>query len=219
MGSGIITKEQALDFIAALQKESPESAAALFQPVEKALTAYYTGGAVLEQAVKYCINQLILDTNQRRTVYEHQDVLPKLPTNYPAGYADIRDLFTGGGCLAELATIKADDFVSAFTYETTGTGSGRPAVSTAKSNTYLTKWAADLSGARAEELAAIEAISSFCEGGSYNAGLAQYFEDHGGIVEAPKTAEIADRVYISGGFKDIIETFGLDIHIPTSVRD
>ena len=80
-------------------------------------------------------------------------------------------------------------------------------------------WAAALNEARAGEIAALEAISSFCEGGSYNAGLAQYFEDPGKVVEAPKPAEIADRVYISGGFKDIIETFGLDVHIPTSVRD
>ena len=219
MGSGIITKEQALNFLAALKEKSPESAAGLFEPVEAALTAYYTGGTALEQAVKYCINQLILDTNQRRTVYEHQDVLPKLPTNYPAGYADAREIFTGGDCLTELSTIKADDFVSHFVYEPTGAGSGQTAASTPQRNVYLMIWAAALNEARAGEIAALEAISSFCEGGSYNAGLAQYFEDPGKVVEAPKPAEIADRVYISGGFKDIIETFGLDVHIPTSVRD
>lgn len=211
----MITRENIVAKINELQSvyTGQGSVDTLFTPVTETVAAYFTQDkAALTHDIQYTINQLILDLTNRHTVYEHQELLPTLPTNYPAGYDDVRDVFTANGVLEEILSIDAAAFNNAYTYNSTGTQQ------TPISNHYLTTWQKNIAAARSSELSALSAIASFCESGSYNAGLAMFFESLGRIVSAMSSAEIAKRIYISGGYKEIIERFGLDVHIASAVK-
>ena len=63
----------------------------------------------------------------------------------------------------------------------------------------------------------MKAVSSFCETGSYNTGLAVLFEDLGEVTSSMSRDDLMDRVYISGGFQELIETFGVGIYVPSKI--
>lgn len=190
------------------------SVLALFTPVSTAVTTYFTQGkAKLTHDIQYTICQLMLDIQNRKTVYEHQNLMPSAPTNYPAGYEDVRTIFTAGGALESIMNITPETFNKGYTY-TAGTEKTAAPIS----NSYLNEWKADIETARDKELAGLTAISSFCESGSYNSGLASYFESLGKVVSSIGKDEMAERIFKTGGYKEIIQRFGLDVHIPTSVR-
>lgn len=74
------------------------SVLALFTPVSTSVTTYFTQGkAKLTHDIQYTICQLMLDIQNRKTVYEHQNLMPSAPTNYPTGYEDVRTIFTAEG--------------------------------------------------------------------------------------------------------------------------
>nr|DAI35754.1 MAG TPA: hypothetical protein [Caudoviricetes sp.] len=187
---------------------------ALFSPVRAAVTGYFKpGDEKLTASVQYTIHQLALDIMNRETVYEHQELLPSPSMNFPLGYTIVRELFTGGGALTEIYCISGREFNRGY-QELDPTGLLPP-----KSNTYLTKWEELLSTARAGELSALGAVASFCESGSYNAGLSMLFENLGGIVASIGKEELAKEIYLDCGYLDVIRTFGLDVHIPTCIKE
>lgn len=130
--------------------------------------------------------------------------------NFPIGYEDVRVLFEAGGVWKEIEAMQDGTFVKAFKYEAPETGSEEVAV-----NPFLEDWTARIEAARAEIVPGLQAIIDFCENGATNNGLAVYFEEHGQLVSAPTRRETAKRVYIIGGYMEIIQTYGLDVHIPS----
>lgn len=190
------------------------SVAELFAPVRVAVVEYYMPrDEKLTASVQYTIHQLALDIMNRETVYEHQELLPSPSMNFPLGYTIVRELFTGGGALTEIYSIGGREFNRGY-QELDPTGLLPP-----KSNAYLTKWEELLSTARAGELSALGAVASFCESGSYNAGLSMLFENLGGIVASIGKEELAKEIYLDCGYLDVIRTFGLDVHIPTCIKE
>ena len=188
----------------------------LFLPATEATEAYFIqGSAELAHAIQYTIHQLILDLVNRKTVYENQSRLPAFSTDYPVGYDDVRKVFTAGGTFMEIFGMDAATFDAGYTYASASAKKTEPPTG----NSYLMKWQTAISAARKQELAALSAIATFCEGGGYNAGLAMYFEQLGKVLSSPSTDEIAARIYDTGGYKEIIERFGLDIHIPSSLAN
>ena len=187
---------------------------ALFAPVRAAVTDYFKPhDEKLTAAVQYTLHQLALDLMNRTTVYEHQALLPPHPTNDPPGYAGVMELFTGGGAVPEMCGIRVEEFNKGY-QEIDPAGLLPP-----KSNTYLTKWAQLLRTARTGELSALSAIASFCESGNYNAGLVMLFEHLGDIVKSIDKEALAKKIYQDCGYLDVIQTFGLNVHIPTCIRE
>lgn len=187
---------------------------ALFAPVRAAVVAYFKpGDEKLTAAVQYALHQLALDFTNRETVYEHSNLLPPHPTNNPLGYTGVTELFTGGGALSEAGEITVEEFNRGY-QEIDPAGLLPP-----KSNTYLTKWAELLSTARTGELSALSAIASFCESGSYNIGLSMMFENLGSVISSVGKDEMAKGIYQDCGYLDVIRTFGLNVHIPTCIKE
>lgn len=188
--------------------------AELFTPVREAVAEYFKqGDEKLTAAVQYTLHQVALDFTNRETIYEHSDLLPPFPTNYPLGYAFVRGLFTGGGAVPEMCSISVEEFNKGY-QEIDPAGLLPP-----KSNTHLTKWAELLGTARAGELSALSAIASFCESGSYNIGLAVMFENLGSVISSIGKDEMAKEIYQDCGYLDVIQTFGLNVHIPTCIKE
>ena len=185
---------------------------ALFAPVRAAVTDYFKPhDEKLTAAVQYTLHQLALDLMNRATVYEHQALLPPPPTNFPLGYAIVTALFTGGGAVPEMCGISVEEFKKGY-QDISG-------LLPPKSNTYLTKWEKLLSTARAGELSALSAIASFCESGSYNIGLSMMFENLGSVISSVGKDEMAKEIYQDCGYLDVIQTFGLNVHIPTCIKE
>lgn len=185
---------------------------ALFAPVRAAVVAYFKpGDEKLTVAVQYTLHQLALDFTNRETVYEHSNLLPPFPTNYPLGYAFVTELFTGGGAVPEMCGISVEEFKKGY-QDISG-------LLPPKSNTYLTKWAELLSTAHTGELSALSAIASFCESGSYNIGLSMMFENLGSVISSVGKDEMAKEIYQDCGYLDVIRTFGLNVHIPTCIKE
>lgn len=209
-------KSDILSKLAALKEFSTANGdgmghAALFADLEAAIETYFVADNELQKKTMYTVHQLAMDIMTRRTIYERQELLAPMPSNYPGGYNDIRESFTSGGAFTEIKTCIEAEFLAAFIYEVTAPGE----LKIAKSNLFLDKWTAAVSRARASEKAALQAVSDFCEVGSFNAGLQVLFETLGGIVESINKDDLAKEIYDTRGYKELINIFGMDIHIPT----
>ena len=190
------------------------SVTTLFAPVRAAVAEYFKqGDEKLTATIQYTLHQFALDFTNRETVYEHSNLLPPFPTNYPLGYAFVTGLFTGGGAVPEICSISVEEFNKGY-QEIDPAGLLPP-----KSNAYLTKWSELLGTARVGELSALSAIASFCESGSYNMGLSMMFENLGSVISSVGKDEMAKEIYRDCGYLDVIQTFGLNVHIPTCIKE
>ena len=143
------------------------SVLALFTPVSASVTTYFTQGkAKLTHDIQYTICQLMLDIQNRKTVYELQNLLPSAPANYPAGYEDVRTIFTAGGALESIMNITPETFNKGYTY-TAGTEKTAALIL----NSYLNEWKADIETARDKELAGLTAFPHSANLGATTAGL------------------------------------------------
>ena len=82
----------------------------------------------------------------------------------------------------------------------------------------LLDWTERLKEATAERLANLEAINAFCENDATNNGIAVYFEQPV-LMSQPDRRKIAKKVYIDGGYLEIIKAFGFGTHIPSYLKD
>ena len=217
------TKEEIVELIERIKEESPEEAMEAFAPLDDAVAAYFVKMADLEESVGDCTFQVALNYEYRNTVFVHQEYMPSFSTNYPKGYEDVRDLFDGGGAWQEIEEIDIETFVDAFVFpaaegEASESDTGGEGEEETVKNPYIDDWAARIEASREAIVPRLKAISAFCESDATNNGLAVYFEKHGGIESAPKRRETADRVYVTGGYKEVIEAYGLNVHIQSYLR-
>lgn len=214
-------KENILKEIARLRAASPAEGQEAFAPILEAVEGFFTPDTELEQEVGACAFQVAFNYEYRNTIYKNQENMPTFSEDFPPGYEDVRELFAGGGVWEEIAAMPEDVFAAAFILpaaggnvsdsDTSGTG--------AATNPYLDDWAARIAAERAAVVTGLKAINDFCEAAATNNGLAVYFEEHGGIVSAPTRRETAKRVYIAGGYLEVIQTYGLTVHIPSYVDE
>lgn len=226
------TKEEIMEAVGRLKEASPEEGMEVFAPLEEAVTAYYTASGELGQTVGECAFQVALNQEYRNTIFAHQERMPTFSSNFPKGYKDVRDLFDGGGTWQEIEEIDEQTFVDAFEFPAgaeEGDGAGGASESDTGSdgeggeeekvrNPYIEDWTARVEASREAIVPGLKAIIAFCESGATKMGMAVYFEEHGEIESAPKRRETADRIYITGGYKEVIEVYGLDVFIPSYLR-
>ncbi len=199
-----------LDKLAYLKAESHQDSDELFLPIENAIANYFQYDGMLEYEVLYCIHQMANDLINRATAYEKSTYAPKYPQDFPQGYEDITDIFVGGGAFLAIKTITLTEFLQGF-------DSLLPEVSPTE-NSFLLAWEKQINSARGLEISAIKAVSSFCDSAGLSSGLNLRFEDLGAVEVNITQKTLVERIYITGGFKELVEAMKLDVHIPVSVR-
>ena len=219
-------KSDILARIAALESlsPSPSLSAEEFSAVRAAVEDFYTAPAGMADLVAETIHHVGMDRYYRETVYENQNLVPPFPPVASlAGYDDVRTLFDGNGVFAAMMDIADATFQEAFTMvapEGGGeSGSDAEGGTPTLTNPYLVEWAAAIPAAKASALSKLQVLSDACGNGTLNYGIAQMFEQLGQLVRMPEREEIAEKVYISGGFKELIQAYALDVLIPSYVED
>lgn len=170
--------------------------------------------ATLSENVTDLIPKLYNDLILRDTTYEHPIGKPP-STNYPEGYNDISSIFDGDGVFSEIMDMDAESFLQGFPVEeSTDPTTGETSVAV-QQNMCVTVWTIALVGAMSEDMAKMDAITKFCEQCAFGQELITIFEDRGKSTRTKDGQSLAREIYIEKGIKDVIETFGLDVHIPT----
>lgn len=180
-----------------------------------AITQYFNSiSPELSDNVRDLILKLYNDLMLRDTEYTNPIGKP-LPEDYPEGYEDLTTLFDGAGALSEIMSISPATFLAGFPVETTtdeATGTSSTVVLT---NPIIAEWTAALSTAHNAEIKGIEAIMTFCERGAFGQDLIGMFEDRGEMSRWKSKEDLAEEIYIGMKVKEVIETFNLDVHVPT----
>lgn len=184
----------------------------LFTPVETAVQEYFAAGTNLAGPLRDVVKYMYNDIARRTTVYE-TDWQDNLPTDYPAGYNDVRSCFYD---FAELMTVDNATFFAAFIYETpTAPEGGGTTEPVPVSNDYLTDWEADITSATTVDVNEVAALAEWCKNSEGNCDLIDLLEERGKVLEQKSREEIATDIYISRGVLEIIQTRGIDVYIPT----
>ena len=214
------TKAEILQDVSRLKAASPSEGRKCFAELEEIIAEYFAPQDNMERIVGECAYQLAYNYEYRNTVYANQEVMGKFSEDYPRGYEDVRDVFDGGGVWEELAAMPEDKFAAAFkpvTGSVSESDTGGATAATTMTNPYLEDWTVRAYESWMAILSELGAIINFCEEDATNNGLAVYFEEHGGIISAPTRKEIAERVFVTGGYAEVICAYGLNIHIPTYI--
>lgn len=217
----MITKNQILEKITELKNycitngESTGDYAGFISVLTEPINNYYSHppDGLLDK-MNYLIPQIFNDLMYRSTTYENPIGKP-LSTDYPQGYADLAALFDGGGAFTEIMNMDAETFLNGFPVETVTDGTTGTSSTVVKTNPIIAAWTAEINAAHSAELDKIQAIISFCERGSYNQGLISMFEDRGTMTRTKSNRDLAHEIYIDKKYKDVIQSFNLDVHIPT----
>ena len=215
-------KSEILARLAELEEVSPEGTEDLFSALRNAIESYFTGGSELSEEMKETIHHVAMDFWDRKTKFEHQELVPPFPSSgFPRGYDDVTVIFDGGGTWEEMFTTDLDTFPSTFVQEVPEEGGGDGGEGGGElvwKNPIMEDWTARVIASKANAVSAVKALGDFCGNGSLNYGIAQIFEELGNRTEMPDKQETADRVYISGGFKAVIDEFGLDVLVPSYLK-
>ena len=188
----------------------------LFTPLETAVTAYFNASGNLAAPLRDVVKYMYNDIARRTTVYE-TDWPDNLPTDYPAGYNDVR------GCIydfTELMTVDNATFFAAFVYETpTAPADGGAAEPVPVSNDYLTDWEADITAATTADINEVAALAEWCKNSEGNCDLIDLLEDRGKVLSQKSREEIAADIYIDRGVLEIIQVRGVDVYVPTYLAE
>lgn len=186
-----------------------------------AITQYFNStSAELEENVRDLIFKLYNDIMMRDTTYERPVGKP-LPTNFPKGYDDLTKLFDGAGAFDAILSISPDTFLNGFPVEvaTDTEVASEDGDSTetiiVKTNPIIAEWTTAISTAHNAEINGIQAIMNFCERCAFGQALIALFEDRGKMTQTKDKQALAKEIYIDMKVKEVIETFNLDVHIPT----
>ncbi len=167
----------------------------------------------LADNVRDLIFKLYNDLMMRDTTYERPIGKP-FPTNYPKGYNDLTALFDGAGALSAIMNISPAAFLNGFPFETITDAEGGSST-VLLPNPIIAEWTTALSTAHDAEIKGIEAIMVFCERSGFGQDLIGMFEDRGKMTRTKSKEDLAEEIYIGMKVKEVIETFNLDVHVPT----
>lgn len=160
------------------------------------------------------IPKLYNDLKLRDTTYERPVGKP-LSTNYPKGYNDLTALFDGGGAFSEIMSISPATFLAGFPVETTTDETTGTSSTVVLTNPVIAEWQSKVNNAHNAEIKGIEAIMVFCERTAFGQVLIGMFEDRGKMSYTKSKEDLAKEIYVGMGVKEVIETFNLDVHVPT----
>ena len=205
------TEDQIIQKIAELKAYSMVQNAAtgaLFAPLEEAIAAYYASvrsdiSAACEDVVKYMYNDIV----RRTTIYEHF-FDAALPTDFPAGYADLGDCFTDAGIILSTAN---NVFYAAFVYAPDPVTS----ISGPVSNSYINIWASLFTEAKTKDKARLDNLAEWCKNSGGSSDVIDLLEDKGEEISSKNREEIAAIIYLDKNLLEIINTLGLTTYIPS----
>lgn len=166
----------------------------------------------LKEAVRTLITHLYSDLLNRDMKFSNP-IGPEIPTNYPPGYHDLTSIFDGNGVFSEILNMNAETFMQGFPVETDETGG-----TTIVANPIIAVWTEKLNAAHGAEVSKIETINAWIEDYSFGRELISLFEDRGKVTMTKGKTDFARNIYIDMKVKDVIETFGLDVWVPTYFR-
>lgn len=213
------TKAEIMSRINELQAVSPSGAGDLFAELRESVESFFTSSAGMSDLVAEVIHHLSMDIFERKTKYEHQELVPPFPSdNFPRGYNDVTELFNGGGVWDEIFAVDLRTFPDTFIEEAGGGGDEGGSGESVLKNPIMEDWISRLPASKSTAIASLQTLGDFCSGCGLNYGIAQLFEDLGNRTGSPERVELADRVFITGGFKEIIEAYGLTTLIPSYLR-
>lgn len=218
----MITKTEVLNKISSLSQYCVANGyeggnyAGFISVLSTAVEQYFSSySPELVNSVNVLIPNLYSDLYLRDTSYERPMGGP-LPTNYPKGYSDLTELFDGAGVFTEILNISPATFLAGFPVQTTPAGEeGGSSTTEVLINPIIPVWATLLESAHQEEIVGIEAISAFCIKSAMCHSLIALFEDRGKATRTKQTPDFAYDIYIGMKVKEVIQTFNLNIHIPT----
>ncbi len=217
----LYSKREVLDKVAVLESCSVEQdgqTAPFFAALKTAVEGYYNAlpsrlTRPVRDVVKYIFNDISRRTTKHRNEYGDDDY----PTDFPKGYDDVR------ACLYDFAPIVNADgaaVYAAFVYETPAAGAGAaPPAPVPEENPVLDGWTAAVTAAAQKDADAVSALAVWCRDGEGNADIIDLFEDRGATTEQKSTAEMAAEIYEKRGIREIIEMFGLRVHIPACLKE
>lgn len=211
-------KTDVTDKIAELKAYSIEQDArtgSLFTLTETAVQAYFNAVAGAASSLRDVVKYMYNDIFRRTTVYENEFPL-SLPTNYPAGYNDIRTCFYD---FSPLVTIDNATFYAGFVFQSQSTGEGSGgSVVVPVSNSYLDTWTAAINSAATSNPAAVTTLAEWCKNSEGDCDLVDLLEDRGIIVEQKSREEITKIIYNTRGLLEVIQTLGINVYIPTLLQ-
>lgn len=190
----------------------------LFSPIESAVQAYFNAVAGTAGSFRDVIKYMYNDIFRRTTVYENEFPL-NLPTNYPAGYSDLRACFYD---FATLMEIDNETFYNGFIFESQSTGTGGTGGSTVivpVRNTYLDTWTTAITNATTLNPASVAAMAEWCKNSEGDCDLVDLLEDRGIILEQKSREEITQIIYIERGLLEVVQTLGISVYIPTLLQN
>lgn len=181
------------------------------------IDSYFGGSSPeLKEAVRTLITHLYGDLLLRDQSFE-KPVGPAIPTNYPPGYSDLTSLFDGNGVLTEILNMDAEEFMQGFPVETVMDETGGSSI-IVLTNPIIAVWTEKLNSAHSAEVSKIQNINAWIEEYSFGRELISLFEDRGKVTMTKGKTDFAKNIYIDMKVKEVIETFGLDVWIPTYLR-
>lgn len=215
----MITKDQVLKRIEELTAYCEANGydggdyASFISVLNPAIEQYFAStSAELKNSVRDLIPKLYNDLMLRDTTYERPVGKP-LPTDYPKGYMDLTVIFDGGGAFSEIMAISPATFLDGFPVETASDEGGSSII--VLQNPIIEEWQSKVNNAHNTEIKGIETVMEFCERGGFGQALIYLFEDMGKMTKTKGKQDLAREIYVDMGVKEVIETFNLDVHVPT----
>ena len=190
----------------------------LMAPLETAVSEYFsTPNPSMPKALKDCVFYLFCDMFRRDFVREKKFGRP-YPTDFPETYSDVRKCFY----TFPIMSVTPQDFYKAWVIGIPEGGDGEsgggvPPQSQPISNPHIDAEIEGLSTAPADDLTAVNSLSSWCQDASMDSDMVSLLEDEGAILQSPNRQEIAKSIYLEKGMLDIIETRGFEVYIPSYV--
>lgn len=218
----MLQKAEILARISHLEEISPVEAGDLFSPLRAAVEAFFAPDSTMNHDVSYTIERVGMDYINRNIVFEHKERLPSFNMSFPQGYHKIGDIFDAKGAFVEIMNIEDDPFVDAF-YEEAAEGEagegeeggGDPVLL----HDGIASWVERIESGKSDALAKMKTLADFCESGSSGFTLANFFEDLGQPTHVPDNKEAARKVYREIGWQEIIDTFGLNVFVPSYLKE
>lgn len=209
----IMTKINELIAYCEANGEPTGTYAAFISVLNSPINNYFnTTSDELSDNVRDLIPKIYNDKLLRCTTYERPIGKP-LPTDYPKGYMDLTVIFDGGGAFSEIMAISPATFLDGFPVETASDEGGSSII--VLQNPIIEEWQSKVNNAHNTEIKGIETVMEFCERGGFGQALIYLFEDMGKMTKTKGKQDLAREIYVDMGVKEVIETFNLDIHVPT----
>lgn len=181
-----------------------------FAPLETAVNSYFTQ-ANIETELTNVVKYLYVDIWRRNTVFEYDYPL-NLPTNFPTGWADVRQCFYQ---FSQLMAISNEDFYAAWIFEQPPLGQPLPDNPVPISNTLIDAWIPEINQAKTTDKSNLVTLAEWCKNSEGDSDIISLLEERGRITSTLLMRQIAEEIYIARGVLEIIKDRNAGVYIPS----